>query len=63
MNSTEGALNKQQLDVGSRPADSGSFLLSSTLVVLQRKPSLESVLKPGYCVKNDDVIEWEHEET
>lgn len=25
--------------------------------------SLESVLKPSHCVKNDDVIEWEHEET
>ena len=24
---------------------------------------LESVLKPSHCVKNDDVIEWEHEET
>ena len=26
-------------------------------------PALESVLKPSHCVKNDDVIEWEHEET
>ena len=25
--------------------------------------TLESVLKPSHCVKNDDVIEWEHEET
>ena len=25
--------------------------------------ALESVLKPSHCVKNDDVIEWEHEET
>ena len=24
---------------------------------------LESVLKPSHCVKNDDLIEWEHEET
>ena len=62
-NRTEGALNQQRFDIGPSPADSGGFLLSSTLVVLQRKPSLESVLKPGYCVKNDDVIEWEHEET
>ena len=25
--------------------------------------AVESVLKPSHCVKNDDVIEWEHEET
>lgn len=30
---------------------------------LQGTASLESVLKPSHCVKNDDVIEWEHEET
>ena len=37
-NGTESTLNKQRLDVSSGPADSGGFLLSSTLVVLPRKP-------------------------
>ena len=41
-NGTEGALCKQQLNVGSGTADSASFLLVSTLIVLQRKPSLEA---------------------
>ena len=39
-NRTEGALNQQRLDVGAGPADSGSFLLPGTLVVLRRKPCL-----------------------
>ena len=36
---TESTLHKQWLDVCSGPADSGSFLLPRTLVVLRRKPS------------------------
>ena len=40
-------------------------LLSASFVLLVKSFSkgLESVLKPSHCVKNDDVIEWEHEET
>ena len=34
----ERTLNKQRLNVGSDPADSGGFLLPGTLVVLRRKP-------------------------
>ena len=36
-----------------------------SLLCFCKKPDcwLESVLKPSHCVKNDDVIEWEHEET
>ena len=37
--STKGTLNKKQLDVGSSPTDSGSFLLPGTLVVLRHKTS------------------------
>lgn len=35
----KGALNKQGLDVGPCPADSGGFLLPGALVVLRREPS------------------------
>ena len=38
-NGTKCALNKQRLDIGSRPADSGGFLLPGALVVLRRKAS------------------------
>lgn len=37
--STNRTLNEQRLDIDSSSADSGVFLLSSTLVVLRRKPS------------------------
>ena len=37
--STKSALNKQRFDVDFSPADSGSFLLFDTFVVLRRKPS------------------------
>lgn len=40
--STEGALHKQRLDVDSGSANSGSFLLTGTFVVLRRKTSLRA---------------------
>ena len=38
-NRIEGTLNKQRLDVSTGPANSCSFLLPSTFIVLRRKPS------------------------
>ena len=45
--SAKSALNEQRLDVDSGPADSGGFLLPSTLVVLRRKPSPGAAMLRG----------------
>ena len=39
LNCCKRTLNKQRLDIGSSPADSGGFLLPGTFVVLRRKTS------------------------
>ena len=37
----EGALNKERLDIGPSPADSGGLFLSGALIVLRRSPAQE----------------------